>query len=350
MRVVSPLLKHVIYPGLSWSGVLRSRTTTNPVVLTYHGVFPRRYVSLDRRLDGNLVTAKQFRQQLAFLKNYYSVICPEEFQCWARDGESLPSNSVMLTCDDGLRNNVTEMLPILQEFGMKCLFFVTGDSVGESGRMLWHEKLYLHLLAAPDSFELQVGKLGLSLQKLAEDHKQVGWQQWLDLLSELDSDSRDDVLCEICQRFKLNHAADLNDPAQSARFLTMNLSELRQLAAAGMTIGAHSISHPKLSRMTSDGLVRTEISTSRDIIERALEKEVWAFAYPFGNSSSVSDREIQFAQDAGFACAFLNTEAEMGDGVNLFALPRIHISSDVTCGELDMRISGVHASLRRLLA
>ena len=353
MRVVSRLLRHVVYPGLSHSGLLRYRPNTSPAVLTYHGVLPECYEPIDRDLDGNLVTAKRFREQLAFLKTYYTLISPEEFLGWARNGTVLPGNAVLLTCDDGLQNNCAEMLPILQEFGAKCLFFVTGDAVRDPGCMLWHERLCLRLLRTPSPFDLQIEELAFSLKNVGEDQKRAVWQQLLDSLSKLDANSRISVLREIDRQLKstaAGHSKYRNSPAQSARFLTMSLLEIRQLIAGGMTIGAHSISHPKLSHLTSDELVRAEISGSRDVLERTLEQEIWAFAYPFGDTKSVSHREIRFAQEAGFTCAFRNSEGEVGDDLNLFALPRIHITSDVTCGELDARISGVHASLRRLLA
>ena len=38
---------------------------------------------------------------------------------------------MLLTCDDGLQNTLTDMLPVLQELGLSCLFFVTGASLSE---------------------------------------------------------------------------------------------------------------------------------------------------------------------------------------------------------------------------
>src|SRR5579872_815198 len=158
MRFISPFLKRVVYPGLSRSGCLRRHTRDTPVVLTYHGRLPPGYKTFDPVLDGNVVTPQRFRQHLQFLAKHYHMISPEGFLRWINGDERLPPWSVLLTCDDGLRNNLTDMLPILQEEGLRCIFFVTGSSASETRSMLWYEELYLLFREAePGRFEAGCG-------------------------------------------------------------------------------------------------------------------------------------------------------------------------------------------------
>ena len=58
-----------------------------------------------------------------------------------------------------------------------------------------------------------------------------------------------------------------------------------------MTIGAHTLSHPILS-LCSDEEARHEIQQSKNDLEQALGRQVWAFAYPFGNSATMGEREV----------------------------------------------------------
>ena len=102
---------------------------------------------MDPDLDGSLVTAEAFRRQIRLLKNRYNVISPEQFLGWLEWDEELPPRAVLLTCDDDLRNTLTEMVPVLQEHRLSCLFFVTGASLHEVSSMLWYEQLYLMFLA-----------------------------------------------------------------------------------------------------------------------------------------------------------------------------------------------------------
>jgi len=95
---------------------------------------------------------------------------------------------------------------------------------------------------------------------------------------------------------------------------------LRQLAAAGMSVGAHSLSHPILARAPEDMAWR-EISESRSVLEKVLGQTVWAFGYPFGNAATVTRRDPRLAEQAGFRCAFMNVGGGFAARIDRFAVP-----------------------------
>jgi peptidoglycan/xylan/chitin deacetylase (PgdA/CDA1 family) len=86
-------------------------------------------------------------------------------------------------------------------------------------------------------------------------------------------------------------------PESGARMMTVD--ELRELAAAGFEIGAHTVSHPDLSRLGFDECLR-EMRASRDELERTLDVEVRTFAYPSCNYGSAA---LEATRAAGFAAA-----------------------------------------------
>jgi peptidoglycan/xylan/chitin deacetylase (PgdA/CDA1 family) len=349
MRLVSPLLKHVIYPGLSKVGYLRRAAGTGPAVLTYHGVLPAGYRIVDSGLDGSLVSADSCRRQLRFLKDQYNVISPKEFLLWCEAGHALPPRSVLLTCDDGLRNSLSDMLPILQEFELECLFFVTGASLSGAPTMLWYEELYLMFLAAPGSFTLELLGLGLRAGKSPQERRSLWWDL-VRKLSQYDLNCRKALLGSIRMQLRLSERWDAKyheDPVLSRRFSVLNQSEVHQLAGAGMCIGAHTLSHPMLSQSSPDVAWR-EISGSKQTLEQALGQKIWALAYPFGDSSSVTSREVQMAKRAGFKSAFLNLGGGFGTETPKFALPRVHITAEMSLVEFEAHISGFYRSLREL--
>jgi peptidoglycan/xylan/chitin deacetylase (PgdA/CDA1 family) len=348
MRLVSPLLKHVIYPGLSKAGYLR-RADQGPAVLTYHGVFPAGYKIVDPDLDGNLVSADSFRQQLTLIKEQYNVISPNEFRLWCEAGHELPPRSVLLTCDDGLRNALFDMRPILNEFELECLFFVTGASLSQTATMLWYEELYLMFLAAPESFALELPGIVVRAA-VSRREKRSLWWELVKKLSQYDLNTRRKLLERIRMQLKLADRWDVEyreDPTLSRRFLMLNLAELHELAHAGVCIGAHTVSHPVLAQSAPD-TAWSEISENKLQLEQALGQEMWALAYPFGDSYSVNRREVQMAERAGFQCAFLNADEGFGTQTSKFALPRVHITAEMTLPEFAAHISGVHRSLQNL--
>jgi peptidoglycan/xylan/chitin deacetylase (PgdA/CDA1 family) len=129
------------------------------------------------------------------------------------------------------------------------------------------------------------------------------------------------------------------------RFFLLTVKQLRDLSAQGMTIGAHTVHHPVLSRAPDDR-AREEIMGSRERLEAALNRDVWAFAYPFGDPGSITSRDLALVEDAKFACAFVNVGGGFGAEPPRFALPRIHVTSDMSLAEFEVHVSGFYRRLR----
>ena len=79
--------------------------------------------------------------------------------------------------------------------------------------------------------------------------------------------------------------------------------ELLDLAAHSfVTIGAHTHSHPKLSKLPLDD-ARREIAENKEWLEGVLDREVKHFAYPYGDGGSCGEREFALAHQIGFRSA-----------------------------------------------
>ncbi|BAL93778.1 putative hydrolase [Rubrivivax gelatinosus IL144] len=74
----------------------------------------------------------------------------------------------------------------------------------------------------------------------------------------------------------------------------MSASELRELQAAGMEIGSHTMSHQRLTSLAA-GRRQDEIEASRTMLEDALGSPVHAFAYPYGDFDADSAAAVRAA-------------------------------------------------------
>ena len=344
MRVISPVLKHLVYPGLAQAGYFRRVVNPGPIVITYHGVMPANYDSVNSELDGSLVSIEGLRAQLALISQRYKIISPQQYLDFLLGRGELPRNSALLTCDDGLRN-IHFMLPVLSEAGVKCLFFITGFSLEDQPAMLWHEELCLTFLLAERDFAFTLPHGQTVVADSAT--RRTLWWKLIGYLSEVNRATRRSYIDSIQERAGVKAAwreQFLALPGRRERFSVLGKDELRHLIDAGHTIGAHSMSHPLLSR-ASDNDARFEIVNSREELERAAGQPIWAFAYPFGNPGSATERDFQLAERAGFQCAFLNTEDELSAGS--FAIPRVHVTREMSLAEFEAHVSGFHQRIRR---
>jgi peptidoglycan/xylan/chitin deacetylase (PgdA/CDA1 family) len=99
-----------------------------------------------------------------------------------------------------------------------------------------------------------------------------------------------------------------------ARILTTD--ELRQLAAAGIEIGAHTVRHPDLTKL-SFAQAFGELADSKAALEEVVEAPVETAAYPYGHASAETRAA---AREAGFRAA-CRTLGE-GSWADPFDLPR----------------------------
>jgi peptidoglycan/xylan/chitin deacetylase (PgdA/CDA1 family) len=348
MKFVSPFLKRVIYPSLSGAGVFRHTGTRGLAVVTYHGVIPRGYEPLDAALDGNLVRVEMLRRQLRLLKTHYNLLSPEDVLAWREGLRELPPRAVLVTCDDGLLNHLTDMLPILEEEDVRCLFFATGPSVGEQRTMLWYEELFLLFLQARDgNFAISSDGIVISGELGRPEQRRTLWWNSVKRLSQVKTDTRSRFLTAARTAFGLEPGKSYDESGpMRCRFSLLTGAELRQLVAAGMTIGAHTLSHPILSLVPSD-LARAEIAESRARLESTLHSRVWAFAYPFGDAESVTPQVLEMAKEAGYTAAFLNFGGGLGADLPPYALPRTHVTADMSLAEFEAHVSGFYTLLQR---
>lgn len=87
----------------------------------------------------------------------------------------------------------------------------------------------------------------------------------------------------------------------------LSLDQLRAMVTAGMSIGSHSRSHPRLERITSPKVLWDEIYGSKKILETELSVPVTEFAYPYGSYNAAAVTMVRLAgYKAARACNFGN--------------------------------------------
>ena len=262
------------------------RRTPGFQVLTYH-----RVNDADDPFFEAMPTAT-FERQAAWLARTCCVMTVEDLADRVRRGR-VPRNAVAITFDDGYRDNLTHAAPILTRYGLPATVFVTTGFIG-TGDVPWFDRVACAIkeTAAPE-LVLPTGErlaLGDTAARLRALHHTLG------------------VLKREPDRMMRAIADDLVDglgvdPASRLRGQMLTWDEVRALRALGFAIGAHTVTHPILSRLDDDARAWQEIAGSRRAIERALGEAPRAFAYPNGRSADYGARDRDLVVRAGFTCA-----------------------------------------------
>jgi peptidoglycan/xylan/chitin deacetylase (PgdA/CDA1 family) len=101
----------------------------------------------------------------------------------------------------------------------------------------------------------------------------------------------------------------------------MSVGQMRQWAALGHEVGAHTLDHVHLNA-TADEEARRQISDSKTILQDILGTEVTSFCFPYGENRPV---HRQMARDAGFENATTTVRGRATPADDPFGLPRISV-------------------------
>lgn len=316
-QIIKKLLcETMVLCGLARAGRLRNRSKL--LVVMYHGVSRLPHVDP----IWTQLPVERFERQLDFLQRWYCPVTLAQVLRVLRGKEKLPPRAVLLTFDDGLRNNYTVAWPILRARKIPATVFLTVDYIG-GHRLLWPDELYLlvknaheHAQALPEPFAdlcLQTESVWPRYALLVEALKRMG------------DDQRQQAMDA------LRRTIPLPDHALCEDFTLLNWQEVDTMHRDGLIdFGVHTASHTILSRI-APGDLEKEIVRPKKNLEKKLGHEVEAFCYPNGRSGIDFHEEHKTRlRQAGYACAFTTDHGLHAMGTDPFAIKRIAAGNDMT--------------------
>ena len=86
----------------------------------------------DDSLHSTIVVTSEFEKQMAFLANHnYTSLTAEEFYLFMQNKMTVPQNSILITFDDGFKNNLETAYPILKKYKFTAINFIDTGQVTE---------------------------------------------------------------------------------------------------------------------------------------------------------------------------------------------------------------------------
>ncbi|MBV8850038.1 MAG: polysaccharide deacetylase family protein [Methylobacteriaceae bacterium] len=242
---------------------------------------------------------------------------------------------VVLTFDDGYRDNVAHALPVLETHGAPFTMFVTSGFADRSARLWWvelEEAIRRLDRVAIDGFELATGS--------AVEKERAHALLYRSLRA-----GPEERLLETCARLCAEAGID---PASIPAALCLDWDSIRTLSQHPLaTIGVHTLTHPMLAKHL-ETFARTELAESRARIEAAIGKPAHHLAYPVGDPNSAGPREFAIARELGFASAVTTRPGMIfpEHAAHATALPRLSVNGRYqSLDMLDILLSGAPFAL-----
>jgi peptidoglycan/xylan/chitin deacetylase (PgdA/CDA1 family) len=290
------------------------------MILRYHSIGGSRW------LRPQLVTSPaHFDAQVRYLSRHYRVLPLDAVVEALKGGRPVPSGTVAITLDDGYRDNHHTAWPTLRRHGCPATVFVIVEPL-ETGALPWPQRLFGWLsstervsfecdLPAPDAGDVAGRRFDLSTPSARE----ASYRTLKGVLGGLGREAREVGLSRVARALGVDPA---QPPAEGAEMLLWG--EVRELAADGLTIGSHTMTHASLATL-EPAEAAWELQASRGVLEARLGRPVTLLAYPFGDPADLSGGIVTAARAAGYAAAVTTIPGVDRGPADPFLLRRIQV-------------------------
>ncbi len=298
-------------------------------VLVYHRVSPP-------QVGGSLepLNTQIFEKQTEGYCRDYEVISLDELTEKVYSGKPLPSKAVVITFDDGYKDNYLHAYPILKRHHIPATIFLTTGHIGTNKPFWWDRIGYV--IQHTSVSRLSLGELGDYSLQSAPDKSRAS----LTITKRLQKlpEARKGLLIE-----RLINTCQVDIPPNLGQELILSWDEIREMSSNGISFGAHSVNHPILTNIPLKQ-AKDEIILSKKEIEKRLNREVSAFAYPNGDFNT---EIVKLVKQAGFTCAVTVSDKFVSIEDDPYKLNRIWVCEDPN--KFKVMFCGLWGDLRSVL-
>lgn len=302
-------------PGLA--RLIRRSSKAKGVIFTLHRVLPEPPASFSPnailQITPDFLEAVIVRARAAG----FDIVDLDEATRRLDDPDAAPF--VVLTFDDGYRDNLVHALPILRKHNAPFTLYVPTGLVDGVG-LVWWQALE-DIVAANDvvAVELPEGRHYGDATTIAQ--KQATFAHVYSRYRTIPEPEREASLQALAARYDLDLAAH-------CRALIMDWTELKLFADEPLcTIGAHTVHHLELSKLPQEQM-RAEIVQSINVLDAQFGQRPRHLSYPIGGVAAAGPREFAAARELGLATAVTTRPGGLyaEHAKHLEALPRISLN------------------------
>jgi len=261
---------------------------------------------------------KEFRKQLLHLKRHYRSISLDQLADELAGRNHFASPSVVITIDDGYLNNYTLAYPVLKALGLSAIIYLTTGFIGTT-KAPWVDDLMdmlfltkVETLRFPELLGEKI--LHISTRSQKRNAVKILFKVMLQLEHErklliMQTLSKSLGIEEICR-----NRADRK---------MLNWNEVIEMSKNNLSFGAHTVSHPTLSKMELNEAKR-EIYESKKEIKTRIGGKVMHFAIPNGKVEDFSDELKEYCKEIGLRTVASTESGVVSKQSDLYFLKRIN--------------------------
>lgn len=291
------------------------------VVINYHYI-RRDYSQPHPGIFG--VTPDGFKNQLEILSTFGNFISQQELKHRIENHLPLNDNKLefLVTFDDGLKEQMTEAVPILDSMGIPAVFYVNTANFEKKAFSLVHQLHLLRSQISPAEFIRLI--YANATFTLNDEEKSKG-------IAHYRYDDKETAILKYILNFKLSldqqkQIVDLIFPTYFEDIdglhgdFYMNAKDLRLLADKGY-LGSHAHDHIPLGLYNSEE-IEQQVIHSKQFLESLTGIPIYGISYPYGSREACGNGVPHIAKEAGMIYGFSTERAAIKNLNDPLLLPR----------------------------
>jgi len=289
-------------------------------ILYGHRVLPDKIIAdqSDPRTITGHTSVSEVEYGIKLLKKNYKIISIDDAITQLKNN-AVEDESIVLTFDDGFKDNFDYLFPLLKKYNIPAVFYVNASVIGTK-KSLWFQAV-INYFYSVDKDEVYID-MNNKLYDLRSPQKR--YLAAFDFMQFLQNNIEPNLFLESIEKV----AGELCNPLEQDYH--MNWEDLKTLAAEPLiTIGAHSLNHYPLGYCDKK-LSEVEIGQSIEILESKLNIKIEHFSYPRGHSTDFNEHHKAYLNEIGISSSVSTVRGVNRSGDPLYSLKRVGFPQNIS--------------------
>lgn len=282
-----------------------------PRVLFYHGVSDIHTPFV----ESLHIPPEEFERQLEYLQLNFDLISMDEYYRRWRSN-SFTGEEATLTFDDGYRNNLTFLAPILQDLNIPFTVFIATHHIDTGKR--FSTFIGRAVVMHPEVRRLNVPSMGLDVVLTSARQRKKVFKVISYRLKHSEIKTVDLITDQLIGHLSSQQYQQLCSDFQADALMTWK-DVITLQSYYDCTIGSHCLDHFICDTFQETAEIQRQIIESKKVIEEKLGIPCHYLAYPNGNACQVA---LDAAKEAGYRLAFTTDNVPVTPEISPFAMPR----------------------------
>jgi peptidoglycan/xylan/chitin deacetylase (PgdA/CDA1 family) len=282
-------------------------------ILMLHRTAP--YVAGNLVYNENMkISPDELEHLIVYYKNTHRVFLSlDEATEIIRSGKKPKHQFVVLTLDDGYKDNLQTGYSVFRKHNVPFCIYITNCFPNNTADLWWYA--LEDVIQRNTTLKMPGGKF---LKNNTEEEKK---KNFLFLRAMVINEHFKDPNSFFRQLGEFNF-----DVEKERKLICLTWNEISELASDPLTtIGSHTSNHLPLSKL-DENEARNEIVNSKDELEKKLNRPIKHFAFPFGSHVEAGPRDYEIARTAGFDSITTTLHGYVRAGESQYCLDRLFLS------------------------